>query len=895
MKDTLPKRVAWSCLFKGLEMPDRLYHNLTLYFDHIEGTENDPAGRIERYSLRVFDSPVGEGEKEEEVLIQDWDQIETWRTALADRSITSREFERFSSRLGELMFPPYARDLYQRSLIKVQNDGLRIRLRLIPELAFLPWEYFLIKAHEGEISQGLDHPALDHRISIVRHEAISIPAPPFSATPHRRVIFAMASPEPYEIYPKLDLAGEQTAIKERLNRVSGVKAEYYPDYDERGAPIGITKDWINSILGEPADVFHFSGHGIYEPDGQDGNGGGHGLLVMADENNQADEVQSNELGSLLARGQIRLVVLDACETGERDRFRQWSSVAMALLKVGIPAVVAMQFSVYDDLTKIFASKLYEYLVGGLDIDEAVTQGRRAVFFADSKERDWGAPVLYMRNSGGKIFPPVTDEKARLLAEKASQQDTARDEFLLGWLQRGALASSAQLDVLQRGGDTLNLSRLDAILLLQSALAADRVPTFWVEQLRKTGKDWLEVVDASPEILEEETDSAARQLGLTGQLPALPENVGALAWSAAVHPDNLTSETAALALLASDPENALTKIQMSVSRSPMADRRRRRARLIGRLAEASTKISQEIPKRLDNFQDRAAVWWWRARCRTRRTRTRLVRWILGGAFGAGLALAIWRGILAIINTRTMGTEFAIESYWGFIIGLFTTIGMVMASPLLLLDLDDLTPEQEKRRNRLAVLLGAVGFSLANGVVMWMNGLGISFLDLLAFLLTSFLAGLVIAIGLHKQPWVGWPEGGRKWLKRLLLPALLLALLQAPVLCQTITRPEGGYLLKNALWQVSTIFESSQRLENIYYYLSPLRSAFDACSPGELGVCCLNCPDVNPILGCFEQWLSILDAAVTGVVLIWGMMTGMHFPLTRIGKTWKALVSRLGLSD
>jgi hypothetical protein len=784
--------------------------------------------------------------------------------------------------------------LYQRSLIKVQNDGLRIRMRLIPELASLPWEYFLIKSHEGEITPGLDHPALDHRISIVRHEAISVPAQPFSATPHRRVVFAMASPEPYENYPKLDLAGEQTAIKERLNLVSGVKAEYYPDYDEAVDPYGITKERVNSILNEPADVFHFSGHGIYEPDGQNGNGSGQGLLVLADERNQADEVKSNVLGSILAQGQIRLVVLDACETGERDRFQQWSSVAMALLRVGIPAVVAMQFSVYDDLTKVFASKLYEYLVGGLDIDEAVTQGRKAVYLADSEERDWGAPVLYMRNSGGKLFPPVTDEQALLKVEQATQQDAARDEVLLGWLQKGALASPAQLEVLQQGGESLNLSHLDAVLLLQSAVASDQPPAFWVEQLRRSAKGSRKVNETGSKALEEELDQIIGKLGPRGELPPVPDKVRTLAWSPAVHPDSLTSQTAALALLAIDPENALDDIHKSLRKAPIADRRRR-AQLIGILAEASHEISEELPKRRDNFRDRAAVWWWRVRWRIRRTRTRLVRWSLGGAFGAGLALAIWRALLAIFNARTMGTEFAIQSYWGFIIGLFTTVGMLLAAPFLLLDLDDLTPQEEKRRNRLALLLGAVGFSLANGLVMWLNGLGLTTNTLLLFLLSSFLAGGAIGIGLYKQPWSGWPDGIGEWFKRLALPALLLAVLQAPVMWETITRPEGGYLLDNAQWLIASIFESSEALVNKYSYYSLLNPIFDQCVPGILGQSCLACPDTSFFTGCFEQWLSILDAAVTGVVLIWGMMTGLHFPTTRLGRGWKKLMTRLGFLD
>jgi hypothetical protein len=62
---------------------------------------------------------------------------------------------------------------------------------------------------------------------IVRHEAIFVPAP-FRASPNRRVIVAMASPEPYEKYPKLDLK-RANRNQGKIEEVNGVKAEYHPD------------------------------------------------------------------------------------------------------------------------------------------------------------------------------------------------------------------------------------------------------------------------------------------------------------------------------------------------------------------------------------------------------------------------------------------------------------------------------------------------------------------------------------------------------------------------------------------------------------------------------------------------------------------------------------------
>ena len=99
---------------------------------------------------------------------------------------------------------------------------------------------------------------------------------------------------------------------------------------------------------------------------------------MADPDNRADPITGNELGELIGQHGIQLVTLGACESGERDIFNAWSSVAAALLRGRIPSVVAMQFTVKDELAAAFMTTIYKGLVAGCTIDEAVSVGRRAV-------------------------------------------------------------------------------------------------------------------------------------------------------------------------------------------------------------------------------------------------------------------------------------------------------------------------------------------------------------------------------------------------------------------------------------------------------------------------------------------------------------------------------------
>jgi hypothetical protein len=875
-------------------MPIHDYQDFVIYTSAVPRAGADEKGRPKKFSLRVFDSPVGEGERDETVDVADWDELELCRTALARHRIPAGDFRAFARRLGEMILPPYARGLYQRSLSKIEEarDGLRIRLRLLPALACLPWEYAQVALHEGEAAPQ-DYWGQDHRLSIVRHEMIAVPAPPFRSTPRRRVIFAMASPKPHEKYPPLKLRDEQKGIREELDRILGVDAEYFPDYAKEPRSTGTTVDAIEKALDEPADIFHFSGHGDYreaEPAAWGGRAG-RGILVFDDGLHFAREVRADVISGLLAEGQIRLAVLDACETGQRDMFQRWSSVALALLKEGIPAVVAMQYSIHDETAKEFAKRIYEELVAGRTIDEAVAKGRLAISRFDEKTLDWGSPVLYMRNSGGILFPPVTDPDALQKAKESSQIDSTLNDMVMDWTRKGMPASAEQLEILEQGGGSLKTSPAEAVLLLRSALAAGRDTGYWVALLRRVGEKWLAETAAAPLPRgEKEIGLERRCLGLDGRiLPPPPENTSALAWSAVRHPDPAASQTAALALLAQKGGQAVDEIRGALEKIGRTGRRRRMAMLLGTLAESDAEIDKALPRIAGNLGDRFAIWRWRAGKHLRTSWPRMFRRILGGALGGALALALLRGIPALFSTHLAGPEFAIYSYWGFIAAWGLLLGTMLAAPLLLQDYGKPKAEKRGRTAALAVLLGAAGFCLAGTLTMLMNSYSFSLERILRIAGTSFLAGGGLSLGVIDPPETGWKIDAGGWAKRLAAAALVLALLQLPVLCESAARPDGSYILPNARWLAAPIVESTQTLSDKYFFLNNLFPPYNADSVLDGKCCCFECPPAAETallvrLGkaCFIQWLTVLDAALVGLALTAGEIIGMRLAGAASGK-------------
>jgi hypothetical protein len=367
--------------------------------------QKSPTGVAQTFMVSVFDSPVGQGQQDERIAVPDGLTAELAR--LESRALDSDadwQME-MGQRLADLLFPSYARELLRASLARLRDgEGLRVRLRLADELADFPWEYVYIPDARGErTSSGFL--ALNPCVSIVRHEAVALPADWFNGPGNRRVVIAMASPEPYEVYPRLSgLPTEQAAIKAVFDRISGIRAVYLPEYGSPNTDIipGATwRDLMAVLTQERTDVFHFAGHGQFVTEGPAfGDVAREGWIILADERNQAFPLPGERLAELLRGTGVRLVMLGACQTGRRDNHNVWSSVAAALLKAGIPAVVAMQFTIGDQLAVAFSEAFYRALVAGLSVDEAVSLGRQAIRMKSLEGQrdaiDWGVPVLYLR-------------------------------------------------------------------------------------------------------------------------------------------------------------------------------------------------------------------------------------------------------------------------------------------------------------------------------------------------------------------------------------------------------------------------------------------------------------------------------------------------------------------
>ncbi|WP_344244472.1 CHAT domain-containing protein, partial [Actinocorallia libanotica] len=199
-----------------------------------------------------------------------------------------------------------------------------------------------------------------------------------------------------------------------------------------------------AAAGEPFQVVHFDGHGVFarEPLLPAGRGstmyetaGERGMLAFEKPEGGADLVPAERLAAVLAAGQVPVVVLNACQSAQLGSEIE-AAVSTRLLREGVASVVAMAYSVYAVAAAEFMAVFYERLFAGDSVSDAVTRARRHLHTANLRPspkgrlplEDWMVPVHYMRRD--IAFPGLTTPRPQPLSQKdmlAQARATTQDD------------------------------------------------------------------------------------------------------------------------------------------------------------------------------------------------------------------------------------------------------------------------------------------------------------------------------------------------------------------------------------------------------------------------------------------------------------------------------------
>ena len=352
------------------------------------------------YRARVIDSPAGQGSNDFSSPFAPGELADFPLVNPASDVARGR-----GGRLFEAVFAGPVRDRFRASLhgAEIEGGSLRIRLRLaaVPALAAWPWEYLYDRA----LDQFL---ALSGRTPVVRYLDLPGRVGPLAVQPPLHMLVVIAQPKDYPpVEGEAEWLGLQAELAPLLARGLLVL--------ERLKPPTIAA--LQRRLWEGAwHILHFVGHGGY-----DAHAGG--LLVLEDKLGRGDVIPADRLAPLLhdERDTLRLVLLNACSGGLTAPDDAFSGTAQALVRGGIPAVIAAQARLEGKAAQTFAREFYAALAGGQPVDTALAEARKAIY-ARGGSMAWGTLALYLRSADARLFDLGPGKTAENEEEYMSQQD-----------------------------------------------------------------------------------------------------------------------------------------------------------------------------------------------------------------------------------------------------------------------------------------------------------------------------------------------------------------------------------------------------------------------------------------------------------------------------------------
>ena len=291
----------------------------------------------------------------------------------------ARELREYGGVLFEALFPGTVRRLWDEARAGTKGP---LELVFTPGLDWIadkPWEL----AWDASRRRFLADDAI-----LVRNVFGAPPAAASSLAPGRgplHVLVALAEPRDAAPVAARQEAAAIRAALAPLVRAGHVKLEVLAS----ATPAGLHR----KLSGGGVDVLHFVGHGAFDEKEKSGS------LSLVDARGRALAVDTDRVLRLLSGRGLKLVFLNACETGRGGRTDFLRGVAPALLAGGVPAILANQYKVLDSSATAFARHLYWGLAKGHTLGAAAREARVAVSYAKGAEpMDWAVPVLYARDT-----------------------------------------------------------------------------------------------------------------------------------------------------------------------------------------------------------------------------------------------------------------------------------------------------------------------------------------------------------------------------------------------------------------------------------------------------------------------------------------------------------------
>lgn len=284
-----------------------------------------------------------------------------------------------------LMNDPNVAGLLTTDRANAQARGQRLDIVLqtgprdVP-LARLAWE-LLHDEHGFLLQQGA--------VTLTRHVQFERATPRLKVNGPVRILLIEARPVRV---PPLPGGREYGILEDVVNKLH----DQTPITLERLQPP--TYDALINRLSDADDVhvIHFDGHG-----GFDGRGS---FLVFENEYCERADVDAARIAAALAGKKVKLLYASACQTAATGSASIFTGLGPGLLVAGVPAIVAMQFSVLANAAEKLLERFYRSVALGKPLPDCLADARQ-LLYAPQFGHAWATPVLYLRNrdADGKLL------------------------------------------------------------------------------------------------------------------------------------------------------------------------------------------------------------------------------------------------------------------------------------------------------------------------------------------------------------------------------------------------------------------------------------------------------------------------------------------------------------
>lgn len=403
-------------------------------------------------------------------------------------SARKAELDDLGEALFAALFPPEVttqlRDELAR-VVKQQDTILRIELDLdeaeMPKAAALPWE--LLRAPQTD-GRAVDNLGTHPKVVLSRRRALWEPATPVTLTEPLRILLVVSEPEECGpvAWQEIQTALDDFAKKHPKLIAPLIAPLHQPDVQK-----------LDKALEEyRPHILHFIGHGKLRK--------AHGvefgeLALVKPGTDQVDWLTDEEVGELFQTHTPAVVVLQACDSGAQSKSGGLLGVASQIVQRNVPVVVAMQYPISNAAAVAFAEEFYQRLGELKAVDAAVQAGRRVVSQKYPQERDFGAPVLFMRVEDGQLFSPPAEKAHEDKGDKPAAAPVDVVEHFPDWcsseLPHPVAWACARFDAAQNDPD--RFMALDQLVInLTKYLTAIALSQYWQDKPdREQLRQWFE--------------------------------------------------------------------------------------------------------------------------------------------------------------------------------------------------------------------------------------------------------------------------------------------------------------------------------------------------------------------------------------------------------------------